>query len=86
MEPPTPEQVQRARAELLSARETIDASNDVLAAAWLSMETPRRPPEHGNKHGGVKTASVMARQSTKMVPVLRGEISNTQNHGATNNV
>ena len=44
MEPPTPQQVQRARAELLSARETIDASNDVLAAAGLSMETPGRPP------------------------------------------
>ena len=43
MEPPTPQQVQRARAELLSARETIDASNDVLAAAGLSIETPRRP-------------------------------------------
>ena len=41
-----PEQVQRSRAELLSARETIDASNDVLAAAgqWLLMETPARPP------------------------------------------
>ena len=34
----------RARAELLSARETIDASIDVLAAAGLSMETPGRPP------------------------------------------
>ena len=44
MEPPTPQQVQRARAELLSARQTIDASNDVLAAAGLSMETPGRPP------------------------------------------
>ena len=44
MKPPTPEQVQRARAELLSARETIDASNDVLAAAGLSVETPGRPP------------------------------------------
>ena len=44
MEPPTPEQVQRARAELLSARETIDASNDALAAAGLSMERPGRPP------------------------------------------
>ena len=36
--------MQRARAELLFARETIDATNDVLAAAGLSMETPRRPP------------------------------------------
>ena len=44
MEPPTPGQAQRARAELLSARETIDASNDVLAAAGLLMETPDRPP------------------------------------------
>ena len=44
MEPPTPEQVQRARAELLSARETIDASNDVLAAAGILMGTPDRPP------------------------------------------
>ena len=44
MEPPTPEHVQRARAELLSARETIDASNNVLAAAGLLMETPGRPP------------------------------------------
>ena len=76
----TPEQVQRSRAELLSARETIDASNDVLAAAGLLMETPARPPpvKHGNEHGGVKTASVMAVQSAKMVPVLRGDISNTQ--------
>ena len=31
------------------------------------------PAKHGNKHGGVKTASVMARQSTKMIPVLRGK-------------
>ena len=44
MEPPTPQQVQRARAELLAARQTIDASNDVLAAAGLSMETPPLPP------------------------------------------
>ena len=40
----TPEQVQRSRAELLSARQTIDTSNDVLAAAGLLMETPARPP------------------------------------------
>ena len=40
----TPEQVQRSRAELLSVRETIDTSNDVLAAAGLLMETPVRPP------------------------------------------
>ena len=38
MEPPTPQQVQRARAELLAARQTIDASNDVLAAAGLSID------------------------------------------------
>ena len=44
MEPPTPQQVQHARAELLAARETIDASNNVLAAAGLSMETPPLPP------------------------------------------
>ena len=81
MEPPTPQQVQRARAELLSARETTDASNDGAINGNAAS-----PPEHGNKHGGVKTASVMARQSTKMVPVLRGDISHTQNHGATNNV
>ena len=40
----TPEQVQRSRVELLSARETIDTSNDVLAAAGLLMEMPARPP------------------------------------------
>ena len=40
----TPEQVQPSRAELLSARETIYTSNDVLAAAGLLMETPARPP------------------------------------------
>ena len=40
----TPEQVQRSRAELLSARQTIDTSNGVLAAAGLLMETPARPP------------------------------------------
>ena len=59
----TPEQMQRSRAELLSARQTIDTSNDVLAAAGLLMETPARPPpaKHGNEHGGVKTASVIIR-------------------------
>ena len=36
------------------------------------------PAKHGNEHGGVKPASLMAGQSAKMVPVLRGEISNTQ--------
>ena len=36
------------------------------------------PAKHGNEHGGVKPASVMAGQSANMVPVLRGEISNTQ--------
>ena len=61
----TPEQVQRSRAELLSARETIDTSNDVLAAAGLLMEALMHynasspPAKQGNEHGGVKTASVI---------------------------
>ena len=86
MEPPTPQQVQRARVELLAARETIDASNDVLAAVNINRNTASRPAKHGDKHCVVKTASIMARQSAKMVLVLRGEISITQNHGSTNNV
>ena len=71
--------MQRSRADGIVCARTIDASNDVLAAAGLLMETPARPPaKHGNEHGGVKPASLMAGQSAKMVPVLRGEISNTQ--------
>ena len=67
--------MQRSRADGIVCARTIDASNDVLAAAKM----PARPPaKHGNEHGGVKPASVMAGQSAKMVPVLRGEISNTQ--------
>ena len=70
--------MQRSRADGIVCARTIDASNDVLAAAGLLMETPARPAKHGNEHGGVKPASVMAGQSAKMGPVLRGEISNTQ--------
>ena len=40
----TPEQVQRSRADGSVCARTIDASNDVLAAAGLLMETPARPP------------------------------------------
>ena len=39
----TPEQVQRSRADGIVCARTIDASNDVLAAAGLLMETPARP-------------------------------------------
>ena len=76
----TPEQVQRSRAELLSARETIDTSNDVLAAAGLLMETPARPPLSKEMNTLALNCQryYMAGQSAKMVPVLRGEISNTQ--------
>ena len=52
----------------------MDASTDVLAAAKRQLA----PGKHGNEHGGVKPACVMAGQSAKMGPVLRGEISNTQ--------
>ena len=65
--------MQRLRADGIVCARTIDASNDVLAAAGQLA-----PAKHGNEHGGVKPASVMAGQSAKMVPVLRGEISNTQ--------
>ena len=74
MEPPTPQLVERARAELLAARETIDAGNDVLAAAWLSFETGRlAPAKHGDKHGGGKTASIMTGQSAKWFLYCEGK-------------
>lgn len=44
MEPPTAQQVQRARADLLSAQQTIAASSELLAAAGISMEMPAHPP------------------------------------------
>ena len=68
--------MQRSRADGIVCARTIDASNDVLAAAGRKRQLA--PAKHGNEHGGVKPASVMAGQSAKMVPVLRGEISNTQ--------
>ena len=40
---PHTEQVQRSRADGIVCARTIDASNDVLAAAGLLMETPARP-------------------------------------------
>ena len=36
--------MQRSRANGIVCARTIDASNDVLAAAGLLMETPARPP------------------------------------------
>ena len=36
--------MQRSRADGIVCARTIDASNDVLAAAGLLMETPARPP------------------------------------------
>ena len=71
--------MRRSRADGIVCARTIDASNDVLAGAGLLNGNASSPPaKHGNEHGGVKPASLMARQSAKMVPVLRGEISNTQ--------
>ena len=36
--------MQRSRADSIVCARTIDASNDVLAAAGLLMETPAHPP------------------------------------------
>ena len=70
--------MQRSRADGIVCARTIDASNDVLAARVINGNASSPPAKHGNEHGGVKPASLMAGQSAKMVPVLRGEISNTQ--------
>ena len=39
-ERPTPQQVDEARVDMLAAQATIDASNRVLAAAGLPIDTP----------------------------------------------
>lgn len=43
MEPPTPQQVTQAKAELLAAQAAIAASSQVLAAAGLPIDTPPQP-------------------------------------------
>ena len=60
---------------------TLPRFQSKMAIVWdrsINGNASSPPAKHGNEHGGVKTASVMAGQSAKMVPVLRGEISNTQ--------
>ena len=75
-----PEHVQRSRAELLSASEIIDTSNDVLAAAGLLMETPAHPPPsmEMNTVALKLPALLYGRTIRENGSCMRGEISNTQ--------
>ena len=44
-ERPTPQQVVEAQVDMLAAQGTIDASNRVLAAAGLPIDTPPGPTD-----------------------------------------